>query len=368
MTNPSVMIHSSPERQKKKKKRYSSEQKRLAKQLRNAQDQEHSQAGASTNKKAKKQPRTLIDRMLSCARNATFTQSVSMEQIPKPQRHATNPPPQLKVITSSKPIAAKSKPKIDGFNSSTATSTPEIKIQPLLILDLNGILCHRDRHGGEESSSGGGQQRVSVGHCAGTPIIPRPNVANFLTFLDQHFCLAVWTSAKRKTANDIINLLFPQRVRSRLLFVWAQNECLPVPDDAADERVFQKLLHKVWKAFPLWNANNTLLMDDSPAKCPYAIANGIHPPRIHGQIGNDRNRHTEATSDPWLSDDQNQELQNRFFTGLSQHWKSMPFEQIIETDEMLEIQEQMSNVNLSKYLRDNGSHMGWRDTTRDKSA
>lgn len=47
--------------------------------------------------------------------------------------------------------------------------------------------------------------------------------------------------------------------------------------------IFIKSLSKVWDAYPLWDASNTLLMDDSPDKCPEIfLKNTVHPPPITG--------------------------------------------------------------------------------------
>ena len=83
-----------------------------------------------------------------------------------------------------------------------------IRVQPLLILDLNGILCHRDRKK-KKSRPGGvpGVLRRFTGIVAQTPIIPRTDLLLFLHFLDCHFCLAIWSSAKPKTAKILLDLL-----------------------------------------------------------------------------------------------------------------------------------------------------------------
>ena len=387
---PKMMTNSSGIK-KRKKKRHSSSQKRLAKEQRrkieqlqeaDQPDEESSKSTTHHRKKKKKSStattRTLLERTLACARNAIFTKSVSMNGISSKDNNNSNQ--LLHVRTSSSHLGATKTPakKLDTQILSTDISQQisaeyMLRIQPLLILDLNGILCYRDR---QDDSSNNLNQRSSTGHCAGTPIIPRPNVSNFLTLLDQHFCLAVWTSAKRKTAKEIIDLLFPRRVATRLLFVWAQNECTAVVEKSKDKKgedesegetvVYQKLLHKVWNAFPLWNANNTLLMDDSPEKCPYAVANGVHPPSMHGQIEEPQPQSSTIRSKsdrPWLSDDKNQQLQSQFFAELIQHWKSHSYENKIKPDDFLCIEEHMSNENFSEFLRTHAcSHMGWRAT------
>lgn len=153
-----------------------------------------------------------------------------------------------------------------------------IHVQPLLILDLNGILCHRIRHPASPSS-----YRPSAAHIANTPVIARVDLVPFLTFLDAHFTLAVWTSAKNKTAKQLVSLLFPIPVKERLLFIWGQQKCDAISIQGKEEPLFQKPLSRVWNEYPLWNTTNTLLLDDSPKKCPN-FANTLHPPRLDGRL------------------------------------------------------------------------------------
>ena len=76
-----------------------------------------------------------------------------------------------------------------------------IHVKPLIILDVNGILCHRLRHKSQElqlspASCGGSSKhtvtyRPSIGHIANTDIIPRSDLHQFLTSLSKNFSLAV---------------------------------------------------------------------------------------------------------------------------------------------------------------------------------
>jgi len=47
--------------------------------------------------------------------------------------------------------------------------------------------------------------------------------------------------------------------------------------------IFTKSLAKVFYKYPSFNETNTILIDDSPEKCPYAYReNALHPPSISG--------------------------------------------------------------------------------------
>ncbi len=242
------------------------------------------------------------------------------------------------------------------------TKHVNIYVKPLIVLDVNGILCHRIRirdnsnipeqllelllsnYGNDmplQEGQGRGQvdeiitskfkyqwqwkkyYRRSIGHIAFTDIVQRTDLRYFLTYLSEHFTLAVWSSAKKKTLRYLIQKLIPPEVSERLLFVWGQERCDYVKVDVkqggetnsntnnigAHEKgatrkhdhskdngvgsssgsksytkdfVFMKHLSKVWQEYPLWNASNTILMDDSPEKCLRFRDNCIHPPPIMG--------------------------------------------------------------------------------------
>lgn len=78
-----------------------------------------------------------------------------------------------------------------------------IHVKPLIILDVNGILCHRVRHKSQglqlsQASRGGRSKqhtvlsyRPSSGHIANTDIIPRSDLHQFLTSLSKSYSLAV---------------------------------------------------------------------------------------------------------------------------------------------------------------------------------
>lgn len=83
-------------------------------------------------------------------------------------------------------------------------------------------------------------------------------------------------------------------------------------------------LAKVWKLYPLWNANNTILMDDSPDKCTQWHENAVHPPPLHGLLLNDKTAmiFANSTDDHLMSDEENERLQQLFFEGLVHYWQN----------------------------------------------
>ncbi len=273
-----------------------------------------------------------------------------------------------------------------------ATTQSIVHVKPLIVLDLNGILCHRVRKTPQSSSKTQAAFRPSCGNISNTDIIPRSDLVEFLTLLHGNFCLGVWTSATRKTSKLLVEALFPTNIRERLIFVWHRSSCQLVKkndvetsstealdysmdcidnytnkkikrkkqsmrvedseeevavandDDATktqctspnstpsgttiqfqDDVTAIKSLSKVWATFPLWDATNTILLDDSPEKCPSQFrANALHPPPIKGTVSprfgigvcSDEDFHSV------LDDDEiNQRRQRDFFQLLAKHWE-----------------------------------------------
>ena len=109
-------------------------------------------------------------------------------------------------------------------NSANENEGTIIRVQPLLILDLNGILCHRLRdaedidpniyHISSKSKKTIPREsyRPIIGRVSHTSIIPRMDLHSFLHFLDTHFTLAIWSSAKERTVKALVEMLIPPEV------------------------------------------------------------------------------------------------------------------------------------------------------------
>eukprot|EP00977_Amphora_coffeiformis_P018178 scaffold6271_cov171-Amphora_coffeaeformis.AAC.4 len=193
-----------------------------------------------------------------------------------------------------------------------------VHIKPLLVLDVNGILCHRIRfHKCPHIPKTA--YREAIAHIASTPVIPRTDLVEFLSFLDRHFCLAIWTSAKNKNATALVKALIPPDIAQRFLFVWAQHHCDKVchKDDGEEDCVFEKNLTKVWKEYPLWNAHTTILMDDTVEKCQRSGSNSVHPPALNGMK-------FEQLSDDRMPDETNEKIQRDFLKGLVRRLRKEP--------------------------------------------
>jgi hypothetical protein len=350
-----------PEKRKEKKMRH---KKRLAGEPSQAEPEQDPRQSARPGKKRlrkmKYQQRqsTPFECMLLTAENAQFTGSVLFGNSSKSSTNSNDEPqalPDAQALSES----SSSSPRINHSRTlhvqtsctltltesatTSAVAGPDttntmlrLQVQPLLVLDLNGILCHRIRS--RPSIATNAVFRPCITRIAGTPVVPRTDLHGMLHYLDQHFCLAVWTSAKAKTARQLVASLIPPAVAAKLLFVWAQHDCETVVsvsntnrsccddndidehenDDNDDDNSskFKKNLSKVWKEYPVWNASNTLLMDDSPDKCVAWRENAVHPPPLNGlDIG---------TRD----DEINARQQRLFLEELVQHWNEHSVVQI----------------------------------------
>ncbi|KAG7342812.1 NLI interacting factor-like phosphatase [Nitzschia inconspicua] len=363
----------------KKKGRYSRELKRERKRCREEGNgatfevEQHQDDATKNPKKQRRKKLSIFERLVKCFNESKHTGSVQMDEAGD-----HDPVASVRIITGCDWNESK-----HAFPPDTTGDTLTLRVQPLLILDMNGILCHRSRHTKEPV---GVQLRPSIGMTAQTSIIPRTELEEILRYLDRHFCLAIWTSAKRRTANRLLKMLLPPEIRQRLLFVWGQNYCQaenvsPIStensvesekekleesesdddDEDNDDTVYEKRLDKVWKAFPLWSADNTLLMDDSPEKCTSSTSNAIHPPAIHGRT-KDSIDGTE-NQNILLCDEENERLQLEFFQKLTTFWTQQPhlrsLAKVHKTKH--QSQEMMSYSNLIDFLESNARrHFGWR--------
>lgn len=348
---------------------------------------------------------TTTERILSSTHQSLFTGSVQLDK-PRKKRQSKQQQhhrPDVQELTMSAALKREEQPTLSSSQSPATTTAPLhrrrtqvttcclpppvrinddddtddtntmtcICIQPLLVLDLNGILCHRVRRRHGEDPLPMTSYRPQMGpSVAMTPIIPRPDLSAFLEYLNQHFCLAIWTSAKAKTAKALVNLLVPESIQSKLLFVWSQNHCqvdMPHNDNSNDKStaplrasdiVYKKDLGHVWEAFPLWNHSNTLLMDDSPDKCVAWEENAVHPPPLHG-----RRCHDVAPS-PLLacsSDEENVRKQREFFQHLVRHWSEQvttrEWDNSSKSDDATEVHNGEGHL---RFLEEHAvGHMGW---------
>jgi len=150
----------------------------------------------------------------------------------------------------------------------------------LLIFDINNVLIYRSKFG------------CSVFNL-------RPHCRDFLLSMNDRFSLAIWTSMKKKTAKQVINIILGELPSITFKFIWYQPKCI-IMRDKADHRInsdltevdtsirtdigldqkpmFLKDLSIVWKEYTYYNDSNTIIVDDSVEKCSNNHSyNCIHP-------------------------------------------------------------------------------------------
>jgi hypothetical protein len=452
---------------KNKKPRHSKSEKRIRKEQKLLSDDDGQNNNQNQKQQKQKQKQdvmmTKIDRILKCADQSLFTGSVIIDDNDSNDGETTatatnktetsiqivsgcdwNKSKKDRILPTMTPTMALlsnmggRKMTMTRRSSiiTTATTATTIRVKPLIILDINGILCHRIRKRHYTTQQNKSKLlRSSIGMVAQTPVIPRTDLYELFNYLDEHFCLAIWTSAKRKTVKKLLDLLLlPNKmsknkngnnnIQSKFLFVWCQTECTKKViaknrnlnhstrkksstrddnnnnnsnDDDDDNKnnknnvdgdgdgdagdaddcdnnnyddstiIYEKHLSKVFKAFPLWSTNNTLLVDDSPEKCPVAISNCIHPPPIHG--GASRSNKTNngllhTTPVHVLSDEENEQRQTQFFQKLVKFWNNQPYSTTLSSSSMEEDEiaaASKTSTGYYQFLQENAEgYMGWR--------
>lgn len=115
--------------------------------------------------------------------------------------------------------------------------------------------------------------------------------------------------------------------------------------------IFIKSLAKVFRRFPSWDESNTILMDDSPDKCPDIYRkNAIHPPSISGRAI------TSCTCCEEGNDEMNEEKQILFFQKLTLYYRGQEHDKSTQPKN----KEESAPNKLHQFLYENArGHMGW---------
>ncbi|KAE8681384.1 hypothetical protein F3Y22_tig00111330pilonHSYRG00472 [Hibiscus syriacus] len=109
----------------------------------------------------------------------------------------------------------------------------------LVLFDVNDVLAYFSRNSKD--------------------VILRPGVYEFLHFCLENFVVAIWPSNIRHNIDCILQKL--PLLSDQFLFIWDQGKC-----KTKDSVTHCKDLHDVWNVYPNFNAQNTLLVDDSDEK------------------------------------------------------------------------------------------------------
>lgn len=124
----------------------------------------------------------------------------------------------------------------------------------LVVFDINGTLAHRLKNTSESHPA-------PSFIYSNTTVIPRPHLTHFLSSID-FVSVGIWTSMPKAWAEQFANKLFPKRVQ----VVMGGNWCSigATRSKIKDLNVFFTSRHLNRES--LWNATNTIIVDDSVSK------------------------------------------------------------------------------------------------------
>jgi len=180
-------------------------------------------------------------------------------------------------------ITASADPLIDSLISGVGNVSVSGSSRILLVLDLNGLLVQRV-HLSEATKA---EKKLLLknlphGPKKSTKYLAwlRPNIENFLEFVFERYDVIVWSSAKRMNIDGLLNISMSPEQQKYLVDIYDQSYCEEIGLHPTDNQkpLFLKELGKIWSKYPRYNAENTLLIDDSYYK---AVKNppgtAIHP-------------------------------------------------------------------------------------------
>ena len=112
----------------------------------------------------------------------------------------------------------------------------------------------------------------------------RKHAKEFLLWAHENFAIGVWSSATAENTAELVDRIWPTKLRRDLKFVMSQEECGQVgtmpAKSGGTKPIFIKELERVWSRFTNgeFHATNTLLIDDSEYKVVRNPAHtAIHP-------------------------------------------------------------------------------------------
>ncbi len=153
-------------------------------------------------------------------------------------------------------------------------------IKPLIILDLNGVLCYKIPK--DEDDVINKDNLISAEYHN---IYIRPNVKKFIFWLLKEYSVAIFSSTTYKYVNIILNNIFTNNQRKQLVFLWCRDRCTLDPEFKNNLTIKKhetiKLLSSVIgnpyiNSKRIYDLNNTLFLDDSPNKMRYNNKNNYY--------------------------------------------------------------------------------------------
>ena len=144
----------------------------------------------------------------------------------------------------------------------------------LIVLDFNGLLLSRSKKRIEGRSD-------TFKDTTGQFVYDRPYCRQLLRWLRQRgFAVAFWTSATQPVAELLAKHLCDDKLFTArdITFLWSQEHCIRVRNNASTAPAFAKLLRRVWVDPELekrFSPSNTVIVDDSAHKVQSSPDNAI---------------------------------------------------------------------------------------------
>ena len=118
--------------------------------------------------------------------------------------------------------------------------------KPLLILDIDNILA----------------TRVPLINKSGahtyTAIQKRKGLDKFLEMIFNHFTVSIWSLTSQYELQQLLSIVLGDFAK-HLLFIWGKNRCIYSQVNGVN--AYLKPLSVVWKEYPQYSINNTLIID-----------------------------------------------------------------------------------------------------------
>lgn len=144
----------------------------------------------------------------------------------------------------------------------------------LLILDIDETLIHATNQKLER------EPEFRVFHYY---VYERPYLKEFLKFCNEHFRIAIWSSASDNFVSEVVKIIIPPEIE--LEFVWSRNKCTYSLNVSRDEDGYYNLdglsHYSFTKQFKKlrkkgYDLSRVLMIDDTPEKLANSYGNAIY--------------------------------------------------------------------------------------------
>lgn len=142
----------------------------------------------------------------------------------------------------------------------------------LLILDLDETLIYATEEKLEREAD------FSVGQYC---VCKRPFLNEFLEFCFENFDVAVWTTATKSYAEEILKVILKKD--QTLQFLWTRERCTFAFDTEEREHFYVKRMYKIRRCG--YKLESVIVVDDSPNVWQSSYGNLVHINKFEGNQG-----------------------------------------------------------------------------------